>query len=156
MLADYLEKAVKKLRGHSYSQAEIRQYLQDLGAEPLLAQEVVNRLVELSYLNDTLLAQNIYRSCRKGKPCGQVLWSEKLRNRGIPEEIIQQLISEVSREEEYDLAEQLATEYLRNKAQKSYLQQYRGLAAYLTRRGFALDIVEQITREKCDNCQPYT
>lgn len=149
---DYLNLATKKLRGHSYSKSEIKQYLLQEGACPDVAENVIVRLSELSYLDDLILAQDIYRACRRGKPCGRLLWSEKLKQRGIPAEIIAELLEESSREEEIEMAQQLADKYLKTKANKSYIQQYRGLTGYLSRRGFSAEIVERVIREMYDNC----
>ncbi|MFY9175381.1 MAG: regulatory protein RecX [Peptococcia bacterium] len=149
---EYLELAVKKLWRYSYSEAEIRQHLRKAGASVDEADEVVKRLLELSYLDDLLLAQDIIRSIRRGKPSGRLIWKEKLKQRGIPQEIISKLLEECDREEELELARQASDIYLKSKIKKSFAQQYSGLIAYLNRRGFPGEIVEQVIRELYDNC----
>lgn len=148
MTEELLSQAVNKLRARSYSKAEMREYLLSLGANHAEAETVSERLLELTYLDDNRLAQEMYNSYRRAKPCGHLLWSEKLKQRGIDEEIIEQLTVGSSEEDEYSKAEELAAKFLKAKANRSRTQQLRGLAALLERRGFTSDTIELVLREQ--------
>lgn len=147
MKEEFLSKAVDRLKGRSYSIAEILQFLKKIGADEEEAQAVAERLLELGYLDDVILAGNIYDSCRRSKPCGSLLWREKLRERGIGPDIIESLLSGCSLQEEKESAAELAGQYLQTKAKKSPDQRLRGLAALLTRRGYSCETIELILSE---------
>lgn len=152
MSEEYFSQAVKKLRTRAYSRAEMEQYLLSLGANLTESEAVLERLVELAYLDDLRLAQQICLSNRRAKPCGHLLLSRKLKQRGISGEIIEQLLTDCSAEEEYCKAKELATVYLRAKATRSPIQQLRGLAALLQRRGFTMDTIALILSEQKEDC----
>jgi len=148
---DYLALAVKKLRNRSYSIQEIRQYLVGLGIDKEELEKVLERLRILGYLNDFRLAEQLYHSYRRGKPCGYLLWREKLRQRGIASEIIEEFRGRCTAEDEYSNARRLAEAYLNKPSKKEPLQRMRGLATMLQRRCFAAEIVGRIIREYQEN-----
>ncbi len=152
MREDFFELAVKKLRARSYSEAEIRQYLSEAGASSAEAEEVLQRLIELSYLDDYRVAENVVRSLQRGKAGGRLYWQEKLRKRGIRADIIEEILAGYSGEEEYRKALELAITYLQGKAKQNINQKMRGLTALLLRRGFSEETVQSVIMEQCDKC----
>jgi len=146
MYEDYLGLAVKKLRFRSYSRAEIRKHLLSLGADPDQAEAVVERLQELAYLDDPKLAQELADTYRRTKPCGYLLWSEKLRQRGLAEEHIAEVAGS-GEAEDRKTARQIATAYLQTRTSGHPEQKLRRLAQHLARRGFADELIEEIIGE---------
>ncbi len=79
------EYALNTLTVRAMSCFELRQKLEQKGADPLQAGEITGRLKELGYLDDALYAANLVRHCA-AKGYGPYKIKDELFRRGVPRE----------------------------------------------------------------------
>ena len=146
--------AYKLLSYRPRSTKEITQRLKDKGFTPKAICKTIEYLSELNYLNDENFAKFWIQSKIRLKPVGFSLLRYQLRQKGVAEEILEKVLSNLTRQyNEYEAAKKLAT---------SQVNRYRGLAPlvlkrrlydYLCRRGFSQEAISQaIVQTTEDRC----
>jgi len=150
------ERALKFLGHRPRSTAEMRRYLAGKGVEPARLEAVIQRLQELGYLDDRAFARWWVENRQQFRPRGiYALWQE-LRQKGVAEDIIAEVLGEmvpVERETVEELARRRAAR-LQDEDRAGF---YRKLSAFLLRRGFAGEevsaVVAQLWREHQEQYQ---
>jgi len=140
MVKDAFELALKKLSIRAYSQEELKNVLTKAGFGCRQTANALEKLAGMGYLNDEDLARDIYSYYTSRKPCGRILLTEKLKQKGIPSRTIDSILETFTAEKELNLAHQLAAKYMAKKPAAAG----RSLARYLSARGFSYDIVRKI------------
>lgn len=125
--------AVKKLSRRSYSVRELKQKILDKGYAEEEAGEALERLLALGYLNDRELSEKLFDTFTRQKPCGPKVLAQQLRQRGLPDELIRELLLKFTSAQEYELLEQTAAKLLRTKREIPP----RLLIGRLQRKGFS-------------------
>ncbi len=131
-LLNYRERSIKELEGR----------LREKHYSPSSIDAVIKRLLELDLLDDRKFARLWVRSRIQFKPRSAWLISRELREKGIEEEVIQEVIEEEFTPEQ----EQAAVMGLAEKQARRYRGEDPGKAreklfAYLARRGFSPDMI---------------
>lgn len=88
-----MEAAAAFLAVRSRSVEETRQRLNHLGYPAALCDEVVDRLVELRYLDDAEFAKAWVESRDRTRPRGSVALRRELERKGVPGDIIEAVLS---------------------------------------------------------------
>lgn len=73
---------------------ETRRRLAHLGYPPTLCEQVVERLVELGYLDDATFARAWVESRDRARPRGAVALRRELQRKGVPDDTIRQTLDE--------------------------------------------------------------
>lgn len=73
---------------------ETRRRLKQLGYPPPLCDRVVDRLVELAYLDDDAFARAWVESRDRARPRGAVALRRELKRKGVPDETIRRVLQE--------------------------------------------------------------
>lgn len=124
--------AVKKLARRSYGIKEMQDALRQAGYDNCDIEEVINRLVNIGYLNDRVFAQKLYEYYTQLKPCGPLLLSQKLRAKGIQDELIEEVMQDYTAEKEFEIINKISHKLTnKNKDSKHDL-----LVRQLQRKGF--------------------
>ncbi|KAB1641873.1 regulatory protein RecX [Gulosibacter chungangensis] len=108
---------------------------------PREREPIVNRMIDLGYLDDASLAEQLVSGALSRKGLGRGGMSRELRKRGITDEIIQTVLGDFDGSEEFDRALELARERASRFRGLDYETAQRRLYGYLARRGFGGDIV---------------
>ena len=126
-------------RGLSVS--ELQTKLTSLGYEEQAVLAELTRLLDLDYLNDRRLAEDVVRieSERKGK--GRSAIQSELRRRGIAQQDYLEAIETLERDSERGRAQELAEKRMRQLSGLDDATVKRRLHSYLARRGFGGDEV---------------
>lgn len=143
------QRAFRLLAVRARSEKELRIKLKERGFDESVVGDVTARLRELKYLDDESFARGWARNLAVNRLLGNRRIEESLREKAIPRELIEQVITEVREE----LSEQKALrELIRKKVDKSTLKmddrEKRRLARSLIGKGFAPDLVFDILRSK--------
>ncbi len=117
----------------------------ELGARE--REQIINRMVDLGYLDDAALAEQLMSGTLSRKGLGRTGMSRELRKRGIDDSIIQDALGEFDRDEEFDRALELAQDRASRLRGLDYETAQRRLYGYLARRGFSGDIVGRAVKE---------
>jgi len=129
------KRALKILGNRSFSEKEMLKRLTSKGETEENATEAVQWLVELGYINDSAYATLIVRHyAAKGYGVARV--KDELYKRGIPRDMWDEKLEELSEEEMDDAAFEFLKKKLRGSDDKDDL---RRASDALVRRGFSYD-----------------
>ena len=135
--------ALRLLSARGRSLKEIRTRLTDRGVESPVLEKVIEKLLDLNYLDDTEFARQWARHLAFTLLYGNRRIAESLREKGVSEEIIKRSISQ-TREE---LDEKEAIRRILGKkikylgSEKLDLKQKRRLSQMLSGRGFSAGLI---------------
>ena len=122
-----------KLGRRSYSSWEIRNFFKDEIPE---IEEIIAEFTEQGYINDDEWLKSFIR-IEEGKGNGPHTLKSKLRQKGIPQEVIEAALTEASPQES------LATAiYKKTKGRPITKESKQKLIAFLARRGFSWDTIQ--------------
>lgn len=147
------EAALHFLAYRARSEQEVRNRLKRGAFAPEAIDATIDRLNEWRYLDDADFARRWVESRASGKPRGQRLLQQELRQKGIDAETSKQVIEEADLDEVSDATE-LARKRLSTMTGEDPVAIKRKVSAYLARRGFGFDVVrkalERATGEPLD------
>lgn len=128
------EKAVDYIALKSRTEKEIRKYLADKDIIGVIADEIIAKLYEYHFLDDSVFASNFVANRRK-------VWGVKrlkmeLRRRGVDDLIIEEVLEEMPPQN--DEALNLAEKYVRQHSKLDYNKLY----AHLASKGFDYDSIK--------------
>ncbi len=120
---------------------EIRQKLAKKGYDEFVIETAIDRMVNLKYLDDHAFARFWIESRNRSKPRGKRALSYELRNKGVADAIIRELLEDMVDEESgaYEAA-QKRIRRMRGKTEREFKQK---VGAFLQRRGFNYESVNQ-------------
>lgn len=141
--------AMSSLSFRARSTKEIEKKLKEKGYDPLIINQVIERLSEYGYLNDVAFAESFIKEKQNFKKAGKRMLKRDLYQKGIEKETIDQLIEDnVSDEDEYERALELAlkksSSFSTNENRNS---KYRKLSGLLARKGYSYDIISKVIRK---------
>ena len=129
------KRALRILGNRNFSEQEMRTRLISKGEKPENAEETVKWLVDLGYINDSDYAEQIVKHYSV-KGYGQSRIRDELYKRGIPRDIWDDKLGELSDEEMYDAALEFLAKKLRDSRNEDDL---RRASDALVRRGFSYE-----------------
>ncbi len=144
--------ALYYLKFRPRSRAEMDGYLLRKGFELPVREEVLDWLEELKYIDDLQFARDWIQNRLRTNPMGEQRLSQELRQKGIPDQVIEKALGEFrSTVDERQLALEAAWKRARVYAQRDDGETKRKLTAYLLRRGFSFEdvrhAVEKVLQE---------
>jgi regulatory protein len=147
------EAALHFLAYRARSEQEVRDRLKRGAFAPEAIDATIVKLNEWRYLDDADFARRWVESRAQGKPRGQRLLQQELRQKGIDAETSKQAIEEADLDE-VSAATELARKRLSTMSGEDPVAIRRKISAYLARRGFGFDVarkaLEQATGEPLD------
>ncbi|MBN1351279.1 RecX family transcriptional regulator [candidate division KSB1 bacterium] len=143
-----LDKALRFLAYRARSEKEMRDKLVQSGYDEDTIVRVITILKEKKYINDKEFASLFVRERLRLRPSGQYLLKHELKQKGIPEEIVNNTLADIF--SEYSQTE-IARDLIRKK-ENSYRNlepniRRKRLTDFLLRRGFDWDIVAIVMEE---------
>jgi len=148
------EAALHFLSYRARSEQEVRDRLKRGDFSPEAIDATVVRLNEWRYLDDADFARRWVESRSRGKPRGQRLLQQELRQKGIDAETSKQVIAEADLDEAA-AATELARKRLSTMGGEDPVAIKRKIGAYLARRGYGFDVarkaLELATGEQVDD-----
>jgi regulatory protein len=147
------EAALHFLAYRARSEQEVRDRLKRGSFSPEAIDATILRLNDWRYLDDADFARRWVESRARGKPRGQRLLQQELRQKGIDAETSKQVIAEADLDE-VTAATDLARKRLSTMKGEDPVAIKRKIGAYLARRGYGFDVVrkalERATGEPMD------
>ncbi len=134
MAVCYMEKYVVSQKG-------IKDYLKKKGFDDNTISATIDKLKEYGYVDDEKFARNYFDSLTASK--GKRAIANKLREKGVAKEIIDDLIEEIEDEDEISKASILAEKFAKNR-EKSLKNKQKCLA-HLVRKGYDYSVAQQAT-----------
>lgn len=139
--------ALIALAPRAKSRGELFDHLKKRGIAEDIANAVLYRLQEQGFINDEEFARNWSESRQRTKKLSKRFIVNELRAKGIDNEIIDIVSSEINEEREHVLALELASRKYRpiSHLEKDLIR--RRVQGALTRRGFASSVINSVMRE---------
>lgn len=152
-ISKYLDNCYRYLSIRNRSEKEIRDYLTKKKAEPEIIDAIVERLKKQKFLNDESFARSWVLNRARLKPKGKMLLKIELRQKGIKDDIISKVLSEVQEEipDELEQAKSLALKKMQRMIGKSREEIYQKVGGFLARRGFSWEIAKKAIDDSLEN-----
>lgn len=144
------EDGVRLLARKARSSGELRRELLRLGHEVLEVEEVIQRFESSLYLDDLGLARIIVEGLRQRKRASRAQIRMKLRERLLPDAIIEEAIADLDDEGEDELLREAADDRARRLSGLDRQVAERRLLGFLARRGWVGERAMRVTREALD------
>ncbi len=139
--------ALSALSRRAKSRGELFSLLKKRGTPEEVANAVLIRLSELGFVNDYEFARYWSESRQRTKKISRRIIIGELRSKGISDEIIEWITSDITDDAEYEnalkFAERKARSYLKLEKEVAY----RRLHGALSRRGFSSSIISRVMNE---------
>ena len=92
--AQVMDAAAGFLSVRPRSVTETRRRLRHLGYPPSLVDEVVERLIEMNYLDDASFAQAWVESRDRARPRGEAALRRELALKGVPRQVVEEVLAD--------------------------------------------------------------
>jgi regulatory protein len=138
-------KAVRFLGFRPRTRKEVRQRLQQEGYEEGLIDETLQRLANERYLDDKEFAKMWTEHRIHSQKKGKALIRQELLQRGVDREHVQEALQHIDREEELQSAVEIGAKKWRQTSGETF-DRKRKTAAFLMRRGYSGEVVQQALR----------
>ncbi len=125
---------------------EISQRLGEKGWGQPVIEDVLTRLQSEGYIDDAVYAQEWVSQRVRNRGKGKLWVGHELRQKGVSKPYIEEALSRLSEEDEYDSALQLGSKKWRSLSGE-LLDKKRKTGAFLQRRGFSGGVVSRVMRE---------
>jgi len=135
-------RAVNFLSYRPRSTAEVRQNLRKYKVPALLIEPTIERLVEKNFLNDLEFAKFWVENRNAFRPRGERALKIELRQKGISDEIIEEVLEALVDEE--SLAYQAGLKRAKKLARYDWQDFRKKLGAFLARRGFSYAVISPL------------
>lgn len=141
---------LRKLRSRSLSLSEARTVARMVeGADDVIAEDVIERFVDLGYLDDATFAEQLVMSAIEKRGEGRRAVAETLRKRGIPRDIVDAALAELP-DDDAERALDFARSKVRGVEGKDHDAALRRLAGQLARRGYPSSVALTAARAALD------
>lgn len=135
-----LKKAINLVTKRLKTEHEMREYLHQKGYDEDTIDAVILKLKSYSYIDD--YDYTVAFVATHKNDTGRKKLRYDLKNRGVPDTIIEEVLEHIPNEEERDTAKRLAVKYLKNKSLDEKTK--KSLSNYLYSRGFEWDTYADI------------
>ena len=129
---------------------QLEDKLRDRGCEPDVARRVLDRMTEVGLVDDESYAEMYVRSKQETKGLAAGALRHELRQKGVPDEVVDAALEEVDPEREKEQARELVARRLRTMRGLGRDVQTRRLAGFLARKGYGPGVAYQVVREALD------
>ncbi len=135
LATSYMEKYVTTEKG-------IRDYLKKKSFDDETISKTVDKLKAYGFVDDEKFAKNYFESLSSGK--GKRVIANKLLQKGISKEIVQELLSNVDDESQLETAIALAEKFVKNREQSPKL--WNKCLAHLVYKGYDYSVAQKATQ----------
>jgi regulatory protein len=134
---------VKKLARRALSEAEVLSYGMDEGLTAHQANSVLDRLRELGYVDDRVLAEQLKHALYERKGQSKAVVARAMSGRSIEREIIDEVLDDIDSGNELSAATELAAKRASQLTGLDKQTLERRLVGFLARRGYPGNIVRE-------------
>ena len=145
------EKAMRLLLQQDRTEKELRDRLYRAGFSETASEAAMQYVSGFGYLDDRRYAEN-YISFHKGRRSRKEI-SFKLKNKGVPSEILSMAMEGYETEDESAAIEHLIQKKIKGQrlSDMEYTQLNK-ITAYLARKGFSFPVISRVMREMKERC----
>jgi regulatory protein len=137
-------KALNYLSYRPRSVYEVKQYLAMKEVSKEAIEQIINRLAEKGYLDDYSFARKWVNDRNRLKPRGINFLKAELRQKGIDDSTIEEVLSEIDKEEEIEKAMQIGRKKMIRLKSQPWHDVRPKIGRYLSQKGFTMDVILEI------------
>ncbi|MFV9509776.1 RecX family transcriptional regulator [Tepidibacillus sp. LV47] len=141
------QKAIKYLSFRPRTRKELEKYLIAQDYEQEMIQNVILKLQAKKWLDDRRYAEEFVEEQIRLKPKGKKLIAQEMKRKGISSTYIQESLSKINSETEYQMALELAKKKALQNRKEDWVTIQRKVGGYLRRKGFSYEIIWQILHD---------
>ncbi|BDS50194.1 regulatory protein RecX [Rhodoluna lacicola] len=119
------------------STSQLRKILEQREIPSEIAEKVLERFTEVGLIDDAAYAETIVNSRRNYKGLAKSAIKRELNEKGVSQELVEEAISVITAEDDFESAKQLAIRRYRQMAHLERDVRTRRLAGYLQRKGYS-------------------
>lgn len=135
MAVDYVEKYVVSEKG-------IKDYLKKKGFASNIISSTIEKLKEYGFVDDEKFAKNYFETLSNSK--GKRVIANKLKEKGVSSEIIEDLLENIDEEDEIEKAVLVAKKFAKNRQNDTKCKQK--CIAHLIYKGYDYSVAQQATQ----------
>jgi regulatory protein len=139
---------LRQLDARARTRAELAAYLSRKGVPLEPAGRVLDRFAQVGLIDDSALAESFVESRHREAGLGRRALTQKLRQRGVADDVIETAVAVVDSEAELTAARDLVRRRLRSVATLEPQVQARRLVGMLARKGYPPGLAYQVVRER--------
>jgi regulatory protein len=132
--------------------AEVRRRLARSGYESEIVEAVIENLVRVGFLNDERFSADWVENRSAKKGLGRIRLESELRRKGISADTSREAVGQIDRESELETALAVARKRL-TEPESADPSEKRRLAAFLQRRGYNWETVQQVFEKLFSNIE---
>jgi regulatory protein len=141
------QRVLRALSRKAMSESEVRSLIEENGLDGDDAEGIVERLIELRYVDDRTLAEELKRKLSETKGQSKGTVSRAMSTRGIPADIVADVVAEIDDDDERVAARELAEKRARQMSSLDAQTLERRLSGFLARRGYPGGLVREIVSD---------
>lgn len=134
----------------SKTRKQLHDKMRDRNCPDEIIESTLDKLEEMHYLSDAQYAKNFVMSKQTYKHVGERKISQDLRQKGIPQDIIDSSFEENTEEDERERAKELLSKRLRSTRNVERQKRINRLVGYLSRNGYNGSIAFSVVKEALD------
>jgi regulatory protein len=138
---------LRLLTQRARTRSELAKALSRRGVPGEVADRVLIRFVEVGLIDDAAVAQSFAVSQHRDRALSARAVAARLRERGIPEHLVQSAIGEIDADSEASTAARLAQRKLQSLRNADPATRRRRVYGMLLRRGYAADLATRVVAE---------
>ena len=140
MAASYLEKYVVSEKG-------LKDYLKKKNFDNKVIAKTIDKLREYGFIDDEKFAKNYFESLSTSK--GKRAIANKLKSKGVSNEIVESLLENVEEDDEIEMATALAEKFVKNRQIDAKIKQK--CLAHLIYKGYDYSVAQKATNNALQN-----
>lgn len=141
------QRVLRALSRKALSESEVRALIAENGLEGDEAESLVARLIDLRYVDDRILAEELRRRLSEVKGQSKAAVARAMSARGLESDIVAETISEIDADDERTAARELAEKRARQLGSLDTQTMERRLSGFLARRGYPGGLVREVVSE---------
>ncbi|WP_084342648.1 regulatory protein RecX [Janibacter corallicola] len=138
---------LRQLTGSPKSRKQLEDALRRKDCPGDSAERVLDRFEELGLVDDTAYARTFVRSKQTGRGLARRALAHELRAKGVDDEVIEDVLTEVDPEQERARAHELVAKKLRSMHGLDRAKQTRRLSGMLARKGYDAEVSRLVVNE---------
>lgn len=129
---------------------QLHDKMRDRNCPDDIIESTLDKLEEMKYLSDAQYAKHFVESKQTYKHVGARKISQDLRQKGIPQDIIESALEENTEDDERERAKELLSKRLRSTRNVERQKRINRLVGYLSRNGYNGSIAFSVVKEAID------
>lgn len=138
---------LRQLSMMARSREQLREKVLAKGVGEDVAERVLDRFTEVGLVDDAAFAESLVRTQRESRGLSRRGLAAELRRRGVERDVVEEAVSAVGDEEEYETALRLARKRAAATAGLERQVRERRIAGMLARKGYGASVAYRAVRE---------